>query len=122
VSVHRKNVALCEALAAERPQDKDIRYALARGFLNLGEACKRAGRGQEAAAAYRLGARHFEAMTEGHPGAVPDRRGLAVIHCNLGCLQVELGQLAAAAANLRRAMEDYEAAITAQPGDILDRF
>jgi serine/threonine-protein kinase len=121
LAVHRRALALREALAAEPGADADARLDVATSLLAEGNVLFAAEKWAEARASYERARDLHAALTREDPADARFQRGLAKCHTSLGVLEKNLGKHREAQADFEAARAIYQGLIDAHPDSDPDR-
>jgi eukaryotic-like serine/threonine-protein kinase len=117
---YRKALALQEPLAADEPQNTDVRRHLAQTYTLIGDVLWDMGKLNETLESYKRALPLREAAVADHPNGVEEKRELAKLLLSLGDLSsndgmANLGDTVAGAAYHRKSLAIREALAAAQP-------
>ena len=102
---YRAAISLYQQLAEADPSVVDFRAGLVWALYNLGDAIRVLGRAAEARDVYARGIAIKERMAEENPAQDGHRRDLAALSRRRGLALIDIGELAPAAGDARRALE-----------------
>jgi non-specific serine/threonine protein kinase/serine/threonine-protein kinase len=115
LKLHRKVTEIAERLSTAEPADPSLRRFLASAVLRLGDQLVLTGTLHEAQNQYVRGKEILEALAS--PNNATSQMDLAGVYADLGSVQLAIGDVVAAEASCRKAVELYKALSQADPRD-----
>ena len=116
LKLHRKVAEIAEKLSTAEPADPSLRRFLASAVLRLGDQLVLTGTLHEAQNQYQRGRGILEALAS--PNNATSQVDLAGVYVDLGSVQLSTGDLVAAQASCRKALELYKQLSEADPRDV----
>jgi non-specific serine/threonine protein kinase/serine/threonine-protein kinase len=118
IAMHQKALAVEQALLAREPRNTDVRRLQAWDTLRVGDETYAQGARDGAVEKYRSALNEFRALSAADPASVQYHSDIAAAWARLGTLHLEIGNVRAAVAELRKAVGTIDGSSQAAAPDV----